>query len=177
MKKAIFLDRDGTVCEDAAYLSRVEDLRLFPFAAEAIRILSRNDFLVCLVTNQSGIGRGIFDENALREIHAQLKKELSESNAHLDAIYFCPHAPENKCQCRKPHIGMIEQAAKDFQIDLKNTWMIGDKAIDVETGSNAKTKTALVLTGYGAREVANMEIKPDLVGQNLLEAVRLIVKN
>jgi D-glycero-D-manno-heptose 1,7-bisphosphate phosphatase len=177
IKKAAFLDRDGTICEDVAYLSRVEDLQLFPFAAEAIRILNKNDFFVCLVTNQSGIGRGIFDENVLGEIHAQLKKEFGERGAHVDAIYFCSHAPEDGCQCRKPQIGMIEQATKDFQIDLKNSWMIGDKAIDVETGYYAKTKTALVLTGYGAKEVEKVKFKPDLIGEDLLEVVRLIIKS
>lgn len=177
LRNTVFLDRDGTVCEDVSYLARVEDLRLFPFAAEAVRILNKNDFIVCLITNQSGIGRGYFDENALRAIHVQLVKELRESNAHLDAIYFCPHKPEDKCLCRKPQTEMIERAAKDFQVDLQNSWMIGDKAIDVETGFNAQTKTALVLSGYGAREVETMRVKPDLVSENLLEAVRLIIKN
>jgi len=177
LAKAVFLDRDGTICKDVSYLSRVEDLRLFPFAAEAIRFLNKNDFLVCLVTNQSGVGRGYFDENTLREIHAQLVKELQRGGAHLDAIYFCPHAPEDECLCRKPQTKMIERAVEEFQIDLKNSWMIGDKSIDVETGLNAKTKTAFVLTGYGAREVETMQVKPDLVGENLLEAVRLIIRN
>lgn len=177
MKKAVFLDRDGTICEDVSYLSRVEDLRLFPFAAEAIRILSNNDFLICLITNQSGIGRGMLDENDLREIHVQLVKELRESNAYLDAIYFCPHKPEDECQCRKPQIGMIERAANDFQVDLKSSWMVGDKAIDVEAGFDAKTKTALVLSGYGSKEVATMKVKPNLIGENLLEAVKMIMRN
>lgn len=176
LKKAIFLDRDGTICEDASYLARVEDLRLFSFAAEAIRLLNECDFLVFLITNQSGIGRGYFDENTLQVIHKQLIKELDENNARLDAIYFCPHKPDDRCLCRKPQTGMIEQAAKDFPIDLQNSWMIGDKTIDVQTGFNAGTKTALVLTGYGGEEIEKMKIKPDLIGENLLEAVKLIIE-
>lgn len=173
-RKTVFLDRDGTVCEEVNYLSRREDLKLFPFAAEAIRILNENDFLVILITNQSGIARGYFDEKALGEIHKELLAQLASQNAKLDAIYFCPHNSENNCRCRKPNIGMIEQAIKDFAIDLENSWMIGDKAIDVATGFNAGTKTALVQTGYGQKEFENLSRKPDIVAENLLKAVKQI---
>lgn len=174
-KKAIFLDRDGTICEEANYLSRAEDLRLFPFAANAVKLLNDNGFLVILITNQSGIARGFFDENALREIHEKLESELEKSGAKLDAVYFCPHKPADNCACRKPKTKMIEQAARDFSIDTENSWMIGDKAIDIETGRAANTKTALVLTGYGREE--NPNCKPDLIAENLLEAVKRIIKN
>lgn len=176
-KSAVFLDRDGTICEDANYLSRPEDLKIFPFAAQAVRVLNENDFLVVLITNQSGVARGFFDENVLREIHEKLVSELAEKGAKLDAIYFCPHNSENDCSCRKPKIGMIEQAMKDFEIDLQNSWMIGDKAIDVETGFNAKTKTVLVLTGYGQKEAEKLKNKPDITSENILKAVENIVEN
>ncbi len=172
--KAVFLDRDGTICEDVNYLSRPEQLKFFPFAAEAVRLLNENGFLVILITNQSGIARGFFDENALREIHEKVVSELTEQNAKLDAIYFCPHNSVDDCACRKPKTGMIEQASEDFSIDLETSWMIGDKAIDVETGFNAKMKTALVLTGYGQKEIERIKKKPDLIAENLLEAVRKI---
>jgi D-glycero-D-manno-heptose 1,7-bisphosphate phosphatase len=174
--KAFFLDRDGTICEDVNYLWRPDELRLFPFAAEAVRLLKENGFLVILITNQSGIARGFFDENALSKIHEKLVSELAEQNAKFDAIYFCPHNTDDNCACRKPKTGMIEQAAKDFSIDLENSWMIGDKAIDVETGFNAGTKTALVLTGYGQEEIVNLERKPDIVAENLFEAVKKIIE-
>jgi D,D-heptose 1,7-bisphosphate phosphatase len=174
IKKAVFLDRDGTICEDVNYLSNSDDLKIFPFAAEAVRLLNENNFLAILITNQSGIARGFFDENVLSEIHEKLVSELAEQNAKLDAIYFCPHNSEDNCDCRKPKTGMIEQAAKDFSIDLKNSWMVGDKAIDVETGFNAGTKSALVLTGYGQKEIEKLKRNPDFVAENFFEAVKRI---
>ncbi|MDQ3088990.1 MAG: D-glycero-beta-D-manno-heptose 1,7-bisphosphate 7-phosphatase [Acidobacteriota bacterium] len=174
-QKAVFLDRDGTICEEANYLSRPEDLRLFPFSAEAVKLLNDSGFLVILITNQSGIARSFFDENALHEIHAKLQDELAESNAKLDAIYFCPHSSNDNCACRKPKTGMIEQSAKDFLLDLENSWIVGDKAIDVETGFNAQLKTALVLTGYGQTEVEKLKKKPSLISENLLQAVKIII--
>jgi len=175
-KSAAFLDRDGTICEDVNYLSRPEQIKLFPFASEAVRLLNENNFLVILITNQSGIARGFFDENALREIHEKLVSELAEQNAKLDAIYFCPHNSVDNCACRKPKTGMIEQAAKDFSIDLKNSWMIGDKWIDVETGFRAGTKTALVLTGYGQKDIQQLERKPDIIAESLFETVEKIIE-
>ena len=176
-KSAAFLDRDGTICEDVNYLSRPEQIKLFPFASEAVRLLNENNFLVILITNQSGIARGFFDENALREIHEKLVSELFKQDAKLDAIYFCPHNSVDNCACRKPKAGMIEQAAKDFSIDLKNSWMIGDKWIDVETGFRAGTKTALVLTGYGQKDNQKLERKPDIIAENLFETVEKIIEN
>lgn len=175
-KPAVFLDRDGTVIEEVNYLASPEGLQLFPCAAEAIRLLNENNFLVVLITNQSGIGRGYFTEKDLREIHAKLISELAAQNAKLDAIYFCPHAPENDCDCRKPQTGMIRQALEDFSIDSENSWTIGDKAIDVETGFDAGTKTALVLTGYGISEREKLSKKPDLIAENLFTIVEEIIK-
>lgn len=171
-QKAVFLDRDGTLCEEVNYLSRPEDLRLFPFSAEAVKLLNENGFIVILITNQSGIARGFFDEKVLHEIHAKLKNELAESDAKLNAIYFCPHSSTDNCDCRKPKTGMIKRAKQDFSLDLENSWIIGDKAIDVETGFNAQIKTALVLTGYGQTEVEKLEKKPDLIAENLLQIVK-----
>ncbi|MEJ7700098.1 MAG: HAD family hydrolase [Pyrinomonadaceae bacterium] len=173
LKKAIFLDRDGTICEDVSYLARVEDLRLFSFAAEAIRLLKENRFLVIVVTNQSGIGRKIFDESAMHAIHEKIQAEI---DAKIDAFYFCPHLPTEACCCRKPNLGMIEKACADFPIDLENSWMIGDKELDVKTGFNAGVKTALVLTGYGEKTAADLGKKPNLVAKNLLEAVKKITR-
>ena len=168
-QKAVFIDRDGTLIEEVNFLSRIEDLRLFSYAAEAIRLLKENGFLIIVVTNQSGIGRRIFAEAAMHEIHERIQADLE-----LDAFYFCPHLPTDNCRCRKPNLGMIEQASQKFAIDLENSWMIGDKAIDVETGFNARIKTALVLTGYGEKAVKELKRKPDVVAGNLLEAVKAI---
>jgi len=171
-QKAVFVDRDGTLIEEVNFLSRTEDLRFFSFTGEAVRLLKQNGFLVIVVTNQSGIGRGIFTEAAMHEIHQAIQNELSEK---IEAFYFCPHLPDEACTCRKPRTGMIERAAADFEIDLENSWLVGDKAIDVETGQNARLKTALVLTGYGRQAVKQLEIQADLTAENLLEAVKMIV--
>lgn len=170
-QKAAFIDRDGTLIEEVNFLSRVEDLRIFPYTPEAIRLLKEAGFLIVVVTNQSGIGRGFFNEAAMNKIHEKIQADL-----HLDAFYFCPHLPTDGCACRKPNIGMIEAAQRDFEIDLENSWMIGDKQIDVETGFNAQIKTALVLTGYGEKAVEELKRKPDVIAENLLEAVQEIIK-
>lgn len=151
-------------------------MRVFPFAAKAIKSFQNKGFLVILITNQSGIGRGFFDEKDLLEIHSKLVDELSKNGAKLDAIYFCPHISEDACDCRKPKAGMILEAARDFQIDLRKSWMIGDKRVDVETGINAGTKTALVLTGYGKNEVEKVSEKADLIGKDLSEIAEKVEK-
>ena len=172
-KKTVFIDRDGTLIEEVNFLSRLEDLRFFPFTDEAIRLLKENGFLIIVVTNQSGIGRKIFEEAAMHEIHEKIQEELTEK---LDEFYFCPHLPTADCACRKPNLGMIETACVRFSIDLENSWIIGDKTIDVETGFNAGIKTALVLTGYGKKAVEALERKPDVIAENLLEAVKMITQ-
>lgn len=171
-QKTVFIDRDGTLIEEVNFLSRIEDLRFFPWTIEAVRLLKENGFLVIVITNQSGIGRKIFTESAMHEIHEKIQEELTEK---LDEFYFCPHLPDEGCLCRKPNLGMIETARTHFEIDLENSWMIGDKAIDIETGFNAKIKTALVLTGYGRRALEILERKPDVIAENLLEAVKNIL--
>ncbi len=164
---AIFLDRDGTLVEEVNYLSTPEDLRLFHYSGSAVKLFKESGFLVFVVTNQSGIGRGIFDEAAMNSIHEEIQQQLSGA---IDAFYFCPHLPCDGCRCRKPGPGMIEAASADFAIDLKNSWMIGDKKIDVETGINVGVKTAFVLTGYGQRHRASLERQPDLIANDLGEA-------
>ncbi len=169
--KAIFIDRDGTLIEEVNFLHRVEDLRYFPFTDEAIRLLKGNGFLVIVVTNQSGIGRGIYTENDMNSIHEQIQNDLTEK---LDAFYFCPHLPNEGCHCRKPNLGMIESACTDFAIDLENSWVIGDKNLDVELGFKAGLKTAMVMTGYGQNHLEIMQQKPDIIAENLIEAVKKI---
>jgi D-glycero-D-manno-heptose 1,7-bisphosphate phosphatase len=121
------------------------------------------------VTNQSGIGRGIYDEAAMNAIHDEMQLQLE---GMIDAFYFCPHLPCDGCSCRKPSLGMLESAVKDFAIDLSNSWMIGDKKIDVETGVKAGSRTALVMTGYGRSHAKQLDTTPDVLAENLLDAVR-----
>ncbi len=173
-QKAVFIDRDGTLIEEVNFLHRVEDLQYFSYTDEAIRLLKENGFLVVIVTNQSGIGRGIYTEAQMHTIHAQIQTDLTEK---LDAIYFCPHLPNAGCTCRKPNLGMIESAMADLPIDLENSWMIGDKILDVELGLNAGIKPILVLTGYGKKHLDKLKNKPYKVAKNLLEAVKIITNN
>ena len=170
-KPAVFIDRDGTLIEEVNFLSRIEDLRFFSYTDDAVRLMKENGFLIIVVTNQSGIARGIFPESAMHEIHEKIQNDLT---AKLDAIYFCPHLPTGGCRCRKPNTGMIEAACARFAIDLENSWIIGDKALDVELGWNAGIKTALVLTGYGRKDIAKLSKKPDIVAETLIEAAETI---
>jgi D-glycero-D-manno-heptose 1,7-bisphosphate phosphatase len=172
--KAVFIDRDGTLIEEVNFLHRVEDLRYFPFTDEAIRLLKENGFKVVLVTNQSGIGRGIYTEDEMHSVHQQIQADLTEK---LDAIYFCPHLPNAGCACRKPNLGMIESAFADLPIDLENSWMIGDKNLDVELGLNAGIKPIMVMTGYGKKHYPKLKRPPFAVAENLLEAVKIVLDN
>lgn len=172
--KAVFIDRDGTLIEEVNFLHRVEDLRYFPFTDEAVRLLKNAGFLVVLVTNQSGIGRGIYTEQDMNSVHEQIQADLT---IKLDAIYFCPHLPDAGCACRKPRLGMIESACADLPIDLENSWMIGDKKLDVELGLNAGIRPIMVMTGYGEKHVTALERPPFAVAANLMEAVRIVLAN
>jgi len=161
--RAVFLDRDGTINEEVEYLSKVADFRFIPGVPEALRRLKDAGYLLVVVTNQSGIGRGYYDEAALASIHAHMHAELAVSGASIDACYFCPHHPEHAvgdyrldCACRKPLPGMLEQAASDLDIDLAASFMIGDKLADVEAGINAGCTPLLVLTGYGSGVAAKL---------------------
>ena len=167
-QKTIFLDRDGTLIEEVNFLSRVEDLRLFPFTNEALERMKAAGFLIVVVTNQSGIARGLYDEAAMHSIHDAIRERTHDAVA---GFYFCPHLPDAGCECRKPRLGMIEQALRDFDIDMENSWFIGDKALDIETGIAAGIRTALVRTGYGLETEENSELKPDITADNILEVV------
>ncbi len=154
---AVFLDRDGTIIRDADYLRRVEDIELYPFAAQAIRLLNRSGRLVVVVTNQSGVARGLLDEEELGTIHAALQRQLQDLGARIDRFYYCPHLPtasvekyRKECECRKPNPGMVLSASRDLHIDLKQSYLVGDKEADIETARRSGCRSILVKTGYGA---------------------------
>ena len=164
-RRAVFLDRDGTINVEVNYLSQVEDFHFIPGAPWALKRLKDAGFLLVVVTNQSGIGRGYYDEAALETIHDHMHADLAHYGASLDACYFCPHHPEHaigdyrrECGCRKPLPGMLQQAARDLDIDLASSFMIGDKLMDVEAGLAAGCTPLLVLTGYGS---ANLDRLPE----------------
>lgn len=155
----IFFDRDGTVNTEVDYLSSPEELELIPGTAEAIREANQLGVKVFVITNQSGIARGLITEQDLRNIHSRLEKMLSRHGAKIDAIYYCPHHSESGlppynvvCECRKPGTGMLRTAAKEFGVDLSRSFVVGDKLVDVMAGENAGCTSILVLTGYGISE-------------------------
>lgn len=172
-RPAAFIDRDGTLIEEVNFLSRVDELRIFPYTPKAIELLKSRNYRIIVVTNQSGIGREIYDEAAMRSIHEEMQRRLGNA---IDAFYYCPHLPCDGCECRKPNLGMIESAKRDFEIDMNGSWMIGDKKIDAETGFNAGIRTALVRTGYGREHEKEMNGRPDVVADDLLAAVERILK-
>ena len=145
MNKAVFIDRDGTISRDVPYCSRPEDFELLPQVAEGIRLLNEHGFKVVVVTNQSGLARGYFTEEILAKIHDKMRDELAQYGAHIDAIYYCPHHPDDNCACRKPKPKMAFQAASDLNINLRLSYVIGDSDTDVEMGRRAGCKAALIV--------------------------------
>lgn len=174
MSKLILIDRDGTINVERHYLSAPEQIELFPETAEGIKLLRSLGFQIAVVTNQSAIGRGFFDSERLDEIHRRLREVLAEAGTQVDAIYFCPHLPEDECQCRKPGIEMAIKAAAEFDSELSKSFVIGDNVCDIELGKNINAVTILVKTGYGKRVLEEQKTKSDYVVENLLEAAYLI---
>jgi D-glycero-D-manno-heptose 1,7-bisphosphate phosphatase len=157
---AVFLDRDGTLIHDVGYLSRVEDVQWFPSSIEAIRLLNRAGFKVCITTNQGGIGLGFYDEQLVHRVHALMAADAERGGARIDAFFFCPHHPRAirddlrlDCECRKPKPGMIRQAEAQFDIDLGRSFVVGDKIADVGLASSVGAKGVLVKTGHGQAEL------------------------
>ena len=184
-QSAIFIDRDGTLNEDIGYVSTPEQLTLYPWAAEAVRLVNEAGLKAIVITNQSGIARGIYTEETLNAIHRKMIEELAMHGAKLDGVYYCPHHPKIggaryriECDCRKPRTGMLDRAAREHNIDLSRSFVIGDKASDINLARNAGAQAALVLTGYGRETEAHPDLfpcAPSFVAETLLDAVRLIL--
>jgi len=183
MKKvrAVFLDRDGTINEEVGYLSRLEELRLFPQSFEALRRFNECGLKVIVVTNQSGVARGFFGEEFVHTVHDRINALLRERGAHIDKFYFCPHHPmygtgayKKDCDCRKPNPGMILRAARELDIDLSASYMVGDMLKDIQAGHNAGIeKGVLVKTGYGNNIVYTD--MPAYVASDILDAAEWIL--
>ncbi len=167
------MDRDGTLVEEVNYLHRPEDMRLFPATATSLKSLRDAGFLLVVVTNQSGIGRGIYTEGDMQSVHKVLQIELE---GMIDGFYHCPHLPDDGCECRKPALKMIRAAERDLDIDLAGSWIVGDKEIDVETGQAAGIRTALVLTGYGRSHKDTLKESPDVIADDLGQVAAEILR-
>jgi len=185
-QSAVFLDRDGTLIELVNQLNRMEDIRPFPFSAGALERLNRSNHLSVLVTNQPVVARNLCSLEDVHDMHNHLEALLGKDRGWLDALYFCPHHPDSgypeenpefkiACACRKPGTGMFEQAARDLNIDLAASWMVGDTTVDIQAGLNAGLKTILVRTGQGGRD-RKFDAMPDYVAEDLPRAVDIIME-
>jgi D,D-heptose 1,7-bisphosphate phosphatase len=172
--RAVFVDRDGTLCPDVNYCRCPDDFTLFSEVPLAIKMLNKAGFKVIVITNQSGIARGYFTEEMLTKIHQKMRDELKINEAYLDAIYYCPHHPNDKCRCRKPGTLLFEKAAKDMDIDLVQSFVIGDRDIDIKAGEAIGSKTLLVATG--PQKGSTSASTPDYAAKNLLDAAQWIKK-
>jgi D-glycero-D-manno-heptose 1,7-bisphosphate phosphatase len=187
MKPAVFLDRDGTINEQLGYINHISRFMLLPGAGKAISLLNKNNHIVVVTSNQSGVARGYFPIELVKETNELMKRELAKDDAYMDGIYFCPHHPDGlvpeysrECTCRKPDIGLIEKARSELDIDMRRSYVIGDRWLDIEFAHNAGLPGILVLTGYGRGDleyiVPHKQIKPTFVAEDLLRAVKWILK-
>ncbi|HPM03176.1 MAG: HAD-IIIA family hydrolase [Candidatus Cloacimonetes bacterium] len=185
MNKVVFIDRDGTInLDEKGYIAKPEDFHLYDFSPDAIRLLNQLGFKVIVVSNQSGIARGLYSEADLDLIHQKMLKTLADQQACIDKAYYCPYYKEavlpqyrEHLEMRKPDLGMFYQACRDFEIHVNASFMIGDKKDDIEFGKKAHLCSILVLTGNGSDLLPTLpewQYKPDYVAQNLLSACQLI---
>jgi D-glycero-D-manno-heptose 1,7-bisphosphate phosphatase len=179
LRPAVFLDRDGTICEEMGYMNHLSRLHIFPFAAAAIAKLNRARLPVIVVTNQSGVARRIFPESLVTQIHQRISQELSAAGARVDAYYYCAHMKQDDCACRKPLPGLLQQAAREHALRLDRSFVVGDRYADVELAHGVGGRGMLVLTGYGRGEYElhrdEWVRQPDSVVEDLSQAVDVIL--
>ena len=187
-KRAVFIDRDGTLSEEVGYLNHASRFRLLPRSAAAIKMLNDAGVPAVIVTNQAGVARGYFPEERIHEVHARMEELLAEEGAKLDGIYYCPHHPTAgeppyrcECDCRKPRPGLLIRAGKELDLDVCASYMIGDKFSDLELGLATGCKSVLTLTGYGKGEWEynreTSKVKPDYIAEDLYAAIEWILND
>ncbi len=185
-QRAIFLDRDGTINRYVGFLRNPEELELIDGASEAIKLINNSGYLAIIITNQPVIARGEVTVEQLNTIHNKMETLLGAEGAYLDALYYCPHHPHKgyegeipelkiDCECRKPQIGLLRRTEERFNIDLSQSWFVGDTTMDIQTGKNAGTNTILVKTGEAGMD-GKYDVQPDYIAENLLDAVNMILK-
>jgi D-glycero-D-manno-heptose 1,7-bisphosphate phosphatase len=186
-ERAVFIDRDGTINEEVGYVNHLDRFILLPRAGEAIRLLNHYGLKAVVVTNQSGVARGYFPESLIHRVHRKMEELLGREGARLDGIYYCPHHPDaghppyrQKCRCRKPETGMVEDATRALDLDCSRSYMIGDRGHDLEFARRIGARGVLVLTGYGRGEWeycrGQWKTEPDYLAEDLLDAVRWILR-
>jgi D-glycero-D-manno-heptose 1,7-bisphosphate phosphatase len=184
MQIAVFLDRDGTINEEMGYINHIDRFELLPGATAAIRRINESGFKAVVITNQSGAARGYFPMELIDQVHQKMEGLLREEGAFLDGIYICAHGPgeegsSGNCDCRKPGIALMQQAAEELEIDLQRSYVVGDRFKDIEMARNAGARAILVLTGYGRGEFEYLgpgsQVQPDHLAEDLLAAVEWIL--
>ncbi|SDB60162.1 HAD-IIIA family hydrolase [Butyrivibrio sp. INlla16] len=178
MKKAIFLDRDGVITVEKGYaISSIEELEIYSYASGCIETIKELGYLTIIITNQSAVAKGLYSEDDLKEMNRIVMEQTG-----VDALYYCPHHPQgivskyaNVCNCRKPKTGMIDQACKDYDIDLSRSFMVGDRACDIFLGQNVGVKTVLLNSGYG-EDGLEEECKPDLIMDDLRQFANYLIE-
>ena len=180
LRPAVFLDRDGTIAEEVGYLDHLTRFRMFPFAAQAIRRLNEAKLPVIVITNQSGVARGYFPESLISAVHELMTTQLAKEGAHVDALYYCPHKEDDACACRKPKPGMLESAAREHGLDLRRSFVVGDRYGDIELALGVGAHSILVRTGYGEGEMKSNSAKwpapPEFVAENMADATDWILR-
>ncbi len=181
---AVFFDRDGTLNEDPGYLGDPDSLKLYPDTGRALAHLKKLNLKLIVISNQSGIARGILTDEMVKSVNTKMNELLSGDNVSIDAFYYCPYHPDysekNECSCRKPSPEMVFKAAKDLDIDLSHSFLVGDSVSDIECGKNAGVKTILVKTGYGEESLSILQKQnnfPTFVAQNILDVSNIIQKD
>jgi D-glycero-D-manno-heptose 1,7-bisphosphate phosphatase len=185
-RPAIFLDRDGTLSHEVGYLNHPGRFRLYPWSVDAVRAINRSSRLAVVVTNQAGVARGYFPESVFEEVQARLRRDVEAGGARFDAVYACLHHPSvgeepyrKDCDCRKPRPGLLRRAESELGADLRRSWVVGDRYSDLQLAWSVGASGALVKSGYGLGELtylaAGWPRQPDLVAENVLEAVERIV--
>jgi D-glycero-D-manno-heptose 1,7-bisphosphate phosphatase len=186
VRAAVFIDRDGTLIEEVGFLNRVDRVELYPWSIDAVRVLNRRGLRVIVVTNQSGVARGLFPESVVGEVHRHIAARLEEGGARIDAYYYCPHHPDGRiaayarpCECRKPGRGLVDRAVAEFGIDPSQSFVAGDRAVDVDLAAGIGARSVLVRTGYGLTEEAQLgpDRSPDAIVDNLIAAASWILRH
>ena len=187
-RPAVFFDRDGTLSHEVGYVNHITRFEPFSFAIDAIRAVNGSGRLAIVVTNQAGVARGYFPESLIAEVNGVLVSRAESSGARIDAIYYCPHHPSageppfrQDCDCRKPRPGMLLKAAREHDIDLSRSWVVGDREGDLQLAWNVGARACLVKTGYGRGEIeywmSGWKRQPDLIAENALDAALRIVES
>ncbi len=178
-KKAILLDRDGVLIEDKNYAYKIEDFELLDGVIEGLKLLQK-EFLFFIITNQSGIGRGYYTIQDFQNFNDHLIHVLKENKINILKTYFCPHLKEDNCDCRKPNTKFVDEIIEDFNIDINNSWMIGDHPSDIQFGINVACRTIFLTTGHGDKHMDELKahgIKPTLICNSFLDATKEILKS